>query len=74
MLHYHMGILILLDAIEAAGRTDLLPKLGKTRTESKQGVINTLKFGLEARCPVQVDHRMFSAVTQTIAPPIAKAD
>ena len=72
MLHYHMGILVLLDAIEAAGRMDLLPKLEKTRTESEQGVINILKFGLEARCPVQVDHRMFSAVTQTIAPPIAK--
>ncbi|OCL11214.1 hypothetical protein AOQ84DRAFT_437850 [Glonium stellatum] len=72
MLHYHMGILILVDAIEAAGCTDLLSKLEKTRRESEHGVINTLKFGLEAKCLIRGAKRTVNAVTQTNQVPTSK--
>jgi len=49
MLHYHLAILMLVDAIEVAGRSDLLPKLTRARTEAEHGVVNTLRFGLDSK-------------------------
>ncbi|EXJ61654.1 hypothetical protein A1O7_02083 [Cladophialophora yegresii CBS 114405] len=49
MLHYYLGILILLDAIEAAERSDLLSQVSETRLEAEHELFNTLKFGLESQ-------------------------
>ncbi|ETI27216.1 hypothetical protein G647_09899 [Cladophialophora carrionii CBS 160.54] len=49
MLHYYLGILILVDAMEAAERTDLLSQFSETRLEAEHELFNTLKFGLESQ-------------------------
>jgi hypothetical protein len=49
MLHYHLGILILVDAMEVAERTDLLSQFTDTRLEAEHELFNTLKFGLESQ-------------------------
>lgn len=45
MLHWHLGILILMDGIEASGRLDLISKPESIWTDSVHGAVNTLKFG-----------------------------
>lgn len=52
MLRYHLGILKLLEAIERNKRIDLLLNLKLARSDSEQGAMNILKFGLYARAPV----------------------
>ncbi|KEF56646.1 uncharacterized protein A1O9_06835 [Exophiala aquamarina CBS 119918] len=49
VLHYYLGILILVDAVEAAERTDLLSELTETRLDAEHEAINALKFGLESQ-------------------------
>ncbi|OCT49654.1 hypothetical protein CLCR_06910 [Cladophialophora carrionii] len=49
MLHYYLGILILVDAMEAAERADLLSQFSETRLEAEHELFNTLKFGLESQ-------------------------
>lgn len=49
MLHYYLGILILVDAVEAAERTDLLAELTETRLDAEHEAFNALKFGLESQ-------------------------
>lgn len=46
MLHYHLCILIMIDAIETAGRTDILDRLIITRSEAEGSTMNCLVFGL----------------------------
>lgn len=45
-MHYHLSILIMIDAIEIAGRTDILEKLSVIRSETEGSVMNCLVFGL----------------------------
>lgn len=52
MLRYHLSILKLLEAIERHKRTELLLNLTVARSDSEQGAINILKFGLGAKAPV----------------------
>lgn len=52
MLRYHLGILKLLEAIERNKQIDLLLNLKTERSDSEQGAINILKFGLDARAPI----------------------
>ncbi|KAJ9645443.1 hypothetical protein H2204_001022 [Knufia peltigerae] len=47
MLHYHLGILMLVDNVEAAERDDLLLLLKEKRLFAEQEIVNALKFGLE---------------------------
>ncbi|CZR59983.1 uncharacterized protein PAC_09878 [Phialocephala subalpina] len=49
VLHYHLGVLILADAVEAANRPDLLSQLSETRLDAEQESFNVLKFGLESK-------------------------
>jgi len=49
VLHYYLGILILVDAVEAAERSDLLSQLTETRLDAEHEAINALKFGLESQ-------------------------
>ncbi|TVY46154.1 hypothetical protein LOCC1_G003434 [Lachnellula occidentalis] len=49
VLHYHLGILILADALETANRLDLLSQLTETRVDAEQESFNVLKFGLDSR-------------------------
>lgn len=48
MLHYHLGVLMLVDAVEAAERTDLLSQLTEKRLDAEREVFNAIKFGLES--------------------------
>ena len=43
---YHLAILVLVDAIEAAGRSDLLPGLATAKQEAEHESFNVLKFGI----------------------------
>ncbi|CAO2648821.1 Nn.00g097700.m01.CDS01 [Neocucurbitaria sp. VM-36] len=45
---YHLGILILADTIEAAGRSDLLPGIAAVKEEAEHEAFNVLKFGIES--------------------------
>jgi hypothetical protein len=46
MLHYHLSILIIIDAIETAGRTDLLGQMSIARSDAEGTVMNCLLFGI----------------------------
>ncbi|KAF2122629.1 hypothetical protein BDV96DRAFT_3437 [Lophiotrema nucula] len=46
-LHYHLGILVLVEALEAAQRIDLLPDISEQAQDSEQESFNVLKFGLD---------------------------
>lgn len=48
-LQYYLGILIIVDALEAAGRSDLLADLAETRYEAEHESFNILKFGIESK-------------------------
>ncbi|KAK7897674.1 hypothetical protein LTR67_004304 [Exophiala xenobiotica] len=48
MLHYHLGILMLVDAVGAAVRNDLLRQLTEHRLDAEREVVNALKVGLES--------------------------
>jgi hypothetical protein len=52
VLHYYLGILILVDAVEAAERSDLLSELTETRLDAEHEAFNALKFGLESQYTV----------------------
>lgn len=47
-LHYYLGILMLVDAVEAACRSDLLSQLTEIQLDAEHGSFNVLKFGLES--------------------------
>ncbi|KUJ17915.1 uncharacterized protein LY89DRAFT_668128 [Mollisia scopiformis] len=49
VLEYYLGILLLVETIEGAGRQDLLSKIVETRTGAELESFNVLKFGLESR-------------------------
>ncbi|KAK2789232.1 hypothetical protein FQN52_006324 [Onygenales sp. PD_12] len=46
MLHYHLSILLLINAIEATDRLDLLVDLEEAYADAENVIINTLVFGL----------------------------
>ncbi|RAO66004.1 uncharacterized protein BHQ10_002016 [Talaromyces amestolkiae] len=46
LLHYNLSILIMLDAVEIAGRTDLLEKLKVVKADAEGTLFNCLIFGL----------------------------
>jgi hypothetical protein len=48
-LQYHLGILIIVDALEAAGRSDLLADFAETRCDAEHESFNTLKLGIESK-------------------------
>ncbi|KAF2796717.1 hypothetical protein K505DRAFT_406193 [Melanomma pulvis-pyrius CBS 109.77] len=45
---YYLGILVLVDAIEAADRSDLLPGVTEARQDAEHESFNVLKFGVES--------------------------
>ncbi|KIW30868.1 uncharacterized protein PV07_02561 [Cladophialophora immunda] len=57
MLHYYMGILILVDALEVAERDDLLSQLTDIKLEAEHQVFSALKFGLESKYTVFGSHQ-----------------
>ncbi|KIX92756.1 uncharacterized protein Z520_11608 [Fonsecaea multimorphosa CBS 102226] len=52
MLHYYMGIMILVDALEVARRDDLLSQLKDTKLEAEHEIFRALKFGLDGQFTV----------------------
>ncbi|CAH0016590.1 unnamed protein product [Clonostachys rhizophaga] len=49
VLHYYLGILIIVDALETAARGDLLEQYSDYGMNAERELFNTLKFGLENR-------------------------
>lgn len=49
VLHYWLGILIAVDALEAGSRSDLLSQFTSTKLQADQEAFNVLKFGLESK-------------------------
>ncbi|KAI9839135.1 MAG: hypothetical protein M1819_003128 [Sarea resinae] len=47
-LQYYLGILVLVNAIEAANRSDLLSQLTEARQDAEHESFNVLKFGIES--------------------------
>ena len=48
ILHHHLGILILVHAVEAADRLDLLSDIDGVRLEAEYATLNALDFGLKS--------------------------
>lgn len=46
MVHHNLAILITIDAVEVASRTDILDKMRITRSDAEGSFLNTLEFGL----------------------------
>jgi hypothetical protein len=46
-IQYYLGILVLVDALEAADRTNLLPGVAEARDNAEHESFNVFKFGLE---------------------------
>ncbi|UZP34681.1 hypothetical protein NXS19_002497 [Fusarium pseudograminearum] len=46
MLHYHLGILMLVDIIQVTDRQDLLPDITDISIDAENTIMNTLAFGL----------------------------
>jgi hypothetical protein len=51
-LHYYLGILILVDSLEATNRSDLLPQLADTSLAAEHECFNVLRFGVESKYTV----------------------
>ncbi|KEF53484.1 uncharacterized protein A1O9_10459 [Exophiala aquamarina CBS 119918] len=49
VLHYYLGILMLVDALEFGQRSDLLSQITEMRLEAEHGCFNVLKFGVESK-------------------------
>ncbi|PPJ55844.1 hypothetical protein CBER1_07439 [Cercospora berteroae] len=54
MIHYHLSILLVVDAIEGTNRHDLLPRLLTAKTDAENAMINTLGFGLETNYSISL--------------------
>ena len=52
-LHYYLGILILVDSLRTANRSDLLSQLADTMLEAEHECFNVLKFGVETSYTVE---------------------
>ncbi|OKP14374.1 hypothetical protein PENSUB_14153 [Penicillium subrubescens] len=46
MVHHHLSILIMIDAIEIASREDILEKMSVTKSDAQGSLLNCLQFGL----------------------------
>lgn len=49
MVHKNLAILIMIDAVEAASRTDILDKMRITRSDAEGSLLNALEFGLNTK-------------------------
>lgn len=61
MLHYHLSILMVLDAIAVTDRHDLLVDLRQVSTETENTVMNALAFGLHNTITLKRDFDPTSA-------------
>lgn len=56
MVHHNLAILIMIDAVEAASRTDILDKMRITRSDAEGSFLNALEFGLNTRFIIPKRH------------------
>lgn len=54
MVHHHLSILIMIDAIEIASREDILEKMSVTKSEAQGSLLNCLQFGLSNHFTIPV--------------------
>lgn len=54
MLHYNLAILMLVDAISATDRADLLSRISARRIDAESWVLNILMFGLTNKYTLQL--------------------
>lgn len=52
-LKHYLGILKMVEALDAASRSDLLAQIKETRHEAEREVVNVLKFGTESKCIIR---------------------
>ncbi|EXJ83352.1 hypothetical protein A1O1_06973 [Capronia coronata CBS 617.96] len=48
MLHQHLGVLLLVDGVEAAERTDLLSQLREAQLDAERDLLDVIRIGLES--------------------------
>lgn len=56
MVHLNLAILITIDAVEVASRTDILDKMRITRSDAEGSFLNALKFGLNNHFAIPKRH------------------
>lgn len=73
VLHYHLGILMLAETVEAAARSDLLSQLKDSRLDSEQESFNVIKFGLESKytIPRPLEDSYSASEVDSTAPSVA---
>jgi hypothetical protein len=54
MLHYHLGVLLVTDAVETPQWQYILPRLLSARTEAEGSLLTALAFGLETKYTIQL--------------------
>ncbi|CAH0043607.1 unnamed protein product [Clonostachys solani] len=57
VLHYYLGILIIVDALDTAARADLLEQYSDYGMNAERELFNTLKFGLENQYCISCSER-----------------
>jgi hypothetical protein len=53
-IHYYLGVLLLVDAIEMSHRSNFLTQLNDVKLDAEREALNTLKFGLESTLTVRI--------------------
>ncbi|KAF2102298.1 hypothetical protein NA57DRAFT_34695 [Rhizodiscina lignyota] len=67
LLHYYLGVLILADAIQAVGRTELLDRLSISRMEAVQCISDVLTLGLKNTfSPYSADDTSMSSTLSSV--------
>lgn len=72
MLHYHLSILIMIDATETARRTDIWQQLSISRSEAEGSIMNCLVFGLNNQ--FTIPNRQAEAPDATLTVPLIAID
>jgi hypothetical protein len=67
VLHYYLGILMLVDALETAKRSDLLSQVTETRLEAEHECFNVLKFGLESKYALNASQAGFGSACDQLS-------
>lgn len=74
MCHWYLGLLLLVDAVEASGRSDLLSYLDAVQDEAVQGAINGFKVGSSSRYIFSDVTNLGGGRTKTVLCPLLALD
>lgn len=74
MCHWYLGLLLLVDTVEASGRSDLLSYLAVVQDEAVQGAINGFKVGSSSRYIFSDVTNLAGDRTKTVLCPLLALD